>query len=187
MQNESVPLHRERVRVGARIMNRKSLRLATMILALIAVVLLWPIRSLEAPEWKVRVVDRAGKPVRDVVVRESCRNYSAEFGGHEVDLRPDDQGNVTFSKQVIRVPIVKRLFVTAQSATAGAHASFGPHCFILAFGGNLQSTSPNWNRSPSHVESTLVVYPYIDSGNGQTGGWRMSDRPRKKGCPRSRF
>jgi hypothetical protein len=136
-----------------------------MISALIAGIMLWPIRSLEAPEWKVRVVDRTGKPVPDVVVRESCRNYSAEFGGHEEDLRPDDQGNVTFSKKLIRTPIVKLLFVMAQSATAGAHASFGPHCFVFAFRGDVQSTSLDWNGSSPQLESIIVADRHADLGS----------------------
>ena len=146
-------------------MSRKPLRLAIMISAIIAGIVLWPVRSLEAPEWKVHVVDRTGKPVRDVLVRESCRNYSAEFGGHEEDLRPDDQGNVSFSKKVIRVPIVKRLLVIAASAKDGAHASFGPHCFVFAFRGDVQSNSPDWNGSSPQLESTIVADRHADLGS----------------------
>jgi hypothetical protein len=152
--------------IGERIMSRKALRLAIMISALVAGIVLCPIASLEAPEWKVRVVDRTGKPVRDVVVRESCRHYSAEFGGHEEDLRPDNQGNASFSKKVIRVPIVKRLLVIAAAAADGAHASFGPHCFVFAFRGDVQSNSLDWNGSPARLESTIVADRYADLGSG---------------------
>jgi hypothetical protein len=138
---------------------RPRTRLTIGLLVLVLVVGLWPIRSVVAPEWKVRVVDRTGKAIQDVVVRESYEHYSAELSGHEEDLRPDSQGNVTFSKKVIWAPLFKRLFVMVLSATGGAHASYGPHCFIFAFGGNLQSTSLDWNGSPLHLESTIVVYP----------------------------
>ncbi len=39
------------------------------------------------------MVNQTGKSVQDVVVRESCRHYSAEFKDHEADLYADSQGN----------------------------------------------------------------------------------------------
>jgi len=138
-------------------MSRNSSRVAIAISALIAGILLWPISSLGGPEWKIRVVDRSGTPVRSVVIRESCRDYSAELNGQREDLRPDDQGYATFSKRIIRVPLVKRLFVVARSAGNGVHASFGPHCFAFAFRGGVESDSIDWEGSASQLSSTIVI------------------------------
>jgi hypothetical protein len=80
-------------------------------------ILLFPVRSLEAPLWEVSVVDQANRPLKGVTVRESFRNYSAESSGGEIDLITDDQGKVRFQTRSIRVSLLTRLLMAASSAT----------------------------------------------------------------------
>ena len=41
-----------------------------------------PVKTMDAPDWNVCVVDEANQPVRGILVRESYQNYSAEWQGH---------------------------------------------------------------------------------------------------------
>ena len=137
-------------------------------LMLIAAAGFWPIPALVAPQWSIHVVSRTGEPLKDIVVRESYKDYSAELEGHQEDQRPDDRGNVVFSRKVISASLFKRLFVMTLSATGGVHASYGPDCFVFAFGENLQSSTLDWKGSPQYLESTIVVYSDAHGGTAAT-------------------
>jgi hypothetical protein len=143
-------------------------------LALIVVVLfLFPFESLQAPTWEVSVVDVSNNPVSGARVRESYRNYSAEFEGGEADLVTDFQVKGTFPAKTVRANILKRIAVTVSSATAGAHASFGPHAYVFAFGGMEGNSVKNgvledWTGSPRVNTSVIVVHPTVSNdGNGK--------------------
>jgi hypothetical protein len=131
----------------------------------LGVISLIPIQSLEAPLWKVSVVDESNKPVSDITVRESYQNYSAEFEGGERDLIADAQGRVVFPAKQVRVPLLKRALVSISSATAGVHASFGPHEHVFAFGNGMEGDSvkngfvEDWTGAPATNDSVIVVHP----------------------------
>ena len=129
----------------------------------IVLIFICPIPSARAPVWDVTVMDQAGNPLPNVLVRESYQNYSAETIGHEEDRYTDAQGDVHFAAKRIYAPFRIRLAVTAFSVLGGAHASFGPHSYVTAFsgantgddarGGHLYA----WEGSPTHETSRLVL------------------------------
>jgi hypothetical protein len=122
-----------------------------------------PVKTMDAPDWNVCVVDEANQPVRGVLVRESYQNYSAEWQGHEEDQYTDEHGCVHFAPKAAWISPLKRLAVIATSALAGVHASFGPNAYVIAFHENLSGDDVKggieyaWKGAPSHVDSTLVL------------------------------
>jgi hypothetical protein len=85
----------------------------------------------------------------------------------------DFQGKGTFPAKTVRANILKRIAVTVSSATAGAHASFGPHAYVFAFGGMEGNSVKNgvledWTGSPRVNTSVIVVHPTVSNdGNGK--------------------
>jgi hypothetical protein len=140
---------------------------------MLAVLLLFPFESLQAPLWEVSVVDQANRPIGGVTVRESYQHYSAQFSGGETDLITDDQGRVTFPAKTLRANLLKRFAVMASSATGGVHASFGPHAYVFAFG-NGEEGSPvkngyveDWTGSPKVNKSVIVLPPLGSPANSK--------------------
>jgi hypothetical protein len=127
---------------------------------------LYPFESLQAPIWEVSVVDASNNPVVGARVRESYRDYSAGFEGGEADLITDSTGSGRFPARTVRASLLKRIAVILSSATAGAHASFGPHASIFAFGG-MDGDSvkdghvEDWTGSPRVNKSVIVVHPTV--------------------------
>ncbi len=131
----------------------------------ILVIAFIPIKSLEAPTWDVWVTDESGVALQGVLVRESHTNYSAEFQGGEESLTTDQAGHVRFEPQILRASPLKRLIVTASSAMAGVHASFGPNAYVFAFADGLEGDSvvngvvETWRGSPDTMKSRIVMHP----------------------------
>jgi hypothetical protein len=124
------------------------------------------VSSLDCPAWDVWVTDPSGQPVSGVTVRLTCRNYSAERESHEMDAITDAQGHVAFVARTVRASLGRRVVATLSSATAGPHASFGPHASVFAFGNGLegfaidkQDVVEDWTGKPGHMESRIVVVP----------------------------
>src|ERR1700730_18843151 len=93
---------------------------------------LWPIPSPATPRWEVRVVDESGQPVQDAIVRLSRQNYSVETKEHEEELHCEENGYAVFPARNLRASLLRRVIGTIRSASGGAHASFGPHAYVLA-------------------------------------------------------
>jgi hypothetical protein len=125
-----------------------------------------PIRSLNCPAWEVWVTDQGGRPVPDMTVRLTYRNYSAEAESHEFDTITDAQGHVAFSAQTVSASLARRMVAILSSVTAaGVHASFGPHATVFAFGRGLQGFAvdqqrnviADWTGKSDRMESRIVV------------------------------
>jgi hypothetical protein len=99
----------------------------TLVIVAFCAFLLWPVTTLNCPRWEVWVVDKNGDPLRGVTVRLHYQDYSAEDDEHEVSLTTDDRGYVVFPAQELTASRWKRLLTMLKSASAGVHASFGPH------------------------------------------------------------
>lgn len=136
------------------------------VLFLIVLVLLFPWPTLEAPNWTVRVVDSQERPVTDADVRESYQDYSAEMNGHEERLQTGADGMVHFRAHRVWHLFVMRVVVTSWRAMALAHASFGVHAGVFAFGdGGLQGDIVDgnyvydWRGSPAVLTSEIHLKP----------------------------
>jgi hypothetical protein len=64
-------------------------------LGAMALLLLYPIKTTVVPDWKIRIVDEAGNPMRSFRVREIWQHYTIETYSHEEDLITDGDGYVT--------------------------------------------------------------------------------------------
>jgi hypothetical protein len=127
--------------------------------------LLVPIRTVEAPLWTVCVVDETNKPAVGVTVRESYRNYSAEFRDNEHDLVTDQHGCVVFPAKTLWAPLIQRGAAIVASANGGVHASFGRHVYVFAFAdgreGNANKNGfvEDWTGSPAINQSRIILLP----------------------------
>ncbi len=99
-----------------------------VMLASLAILVLYPFKITVVPEKRVLVMTNDMHPVRGALVRQSWQNYSLERQGHEEDLPTDAHGRVTFPTRTIRAPSVWRLLgPLASIAGQGLHAGFGVH------------------------------------------------------------
>jgi hypothetical protein len=131
--------------------------------AVVFVLTLIPIPYRAAPDWKVWVVDESGKPVPSMTVRFEYQNYSVEGTGHEEDQTTDEQGYAEFKGRRRWATTLQRCFYTGLSAMALAHASFGPHDTVFAFGNGLEGDAltgaymTDWAGQPALMESHIIV------------------------------
>jgi hypothetical protein len=71
--------------------------------------LLYPFKTTVVPDWKVRIVDEAGNPMRSFRVREVWQHYTIESTSHQEDLITDGDGYVTFPKRTVRGSLLVRI------------------------------------------------------------------------------
>ncbi len=132
--------------------------------ALIALSLI-PIPYLAAPEWHVTVVDEFGAPISGMTVRLSWKNYSTESEGHEEDRVTDSDGSVAFPARKGWASSLQRLWFSSLMATSLAHASFGPHATVFAFGQDREGSAINggkitdWTGKPVEMRSEIIAQP----------------------------
>ena len=106
-----------------------------------------------------------GDPLRGVTVRLHYQNYSAEDDEHEVSLTTDDRGYVVFPAQELTASRWKRLLTMLKSASAGVHASFGPHAWVSASGKGLEGVAVqgeyvmDWKGHPPEIKSQITAEP----------------------------
>lgn len=132
-------------------MTRRSnaLRFLAILLALFG--LSYPIESIVADEWRIVVRDGDGNVVPGAVVRQIWKYYSLEEGGHEEDKVTNSEGIVVFPKRTIRSSLAMRILGAGfELVRSGAHASFGPSCYAIAFSNGRQG-SVDWKGQDSEI------------------------------------
>jgi hypothetical protein len=147
--------------------NPRKRKVLWLIFALIALgtFLAWPTTSAQSPFWEVWVVNEAGQPLQGVVVTLSYQNYSAESEDHTERVQTDARGYAVFAPRSLRASRLRRIITTALSATAGVHASFGPHAWVWADGNGLHGYAlsngnlTDWTGKPPKMESRIVAKP----------------------------
>ena len=131
--------------------------------AIVFGLLLIPIPYRACPTWDVWVVDDSGQPLRDVTVLLVYQNYSTESRSHEDNRITNERGHAMFPHQESSASVLRRCYYTALSSTAGAHASFGRHAWVFAFGKGMEGSATSgqivtdWAGSPDHMESRIVA------------------------------
>jgi hypothetical protein len=96
---------------------------------------LFPFKDTVVPAWKLQVVDTAANPVPNTRIRQVWRNYSTEQHDHEEDSVTDEAGYAAFPERTERACALLRVIVGLNNASAVAHASWGPHAFVLVLAG----------------------------------------------------
>ena len=141
-------------------------RVGILVVIVLLAGLLVPIRSFEAPVWTVCVVDETNKPAVGVTVRESYRNYSAEFRDKEQDLITDQHGCVVFPAKTLWAPLIQRgAAIISSGLNGGVHASFGRHVYVFAFADGLEGNAnkngfvEDWTGSPAVNQSKIILLP----------------------------
>jgi hypothetical protein len=143
----------------------KVLMLIILLIA-VALILAWPITTVQTPLWQIRVVDEAGQPLEGMTVTLSYQNFSAESEGHLERKQTDKDGYVVFSQRSLKANGLRRIVTTLVSASAGVHASFGPHASVWADGNGLRGYAvsngyvTDWTGAPLHMFSTIVAKPH---------------------------
>ena len=137
--------------------------MATACAVFLVLLLLVPVPYLASPRWSVTVVEENGNPLQGMLFRLDYENYSVENISHEQDLYTDTNGRATFPAHREAASVLSRCYYTVRSATALAHASFGPSAYVNVFGhGREGSATSNgviyfWNGHPESVTSTIVA------------------------------
>ena len=131
--------------------------------AVLVIALFWPIPYTAAPAWEVWVVDEVGRPIEDMKVRLSYKNYSTETTGHELNALTDSQGRVSFPTQKSTASIARYVVYSVWSATTGIHASFGRHANVFTYGQGRDGSATtgdviaDWTGTPREMKSRIVA------------------------------
>jgi hypothetical protein len=100
-----------------------------------------------------------------MTVRLVYQDYSAEDRSHEAEATTDAHGHVAFPARTLTASLGTRVAQILSSATEGAHASFGLHASVFAFGNGVEGFDYNelthnavdWTGSTGHMTSRMVV------------------------------
>ncbi len=103
------------------------MRKKLVILPIFALVLvgLYPMKTNVAPEWTIQTVNEKGKPVPNVPLKQTWKDYWVEWEGHDGETATNQDGYATFPPRSIRVtepyyspgrPLVKQIAVRGPGA-----------------------------------------------------------------------
>src|SRR5580658_3895240 len=139
-------------------------RFWTLALTVVVVTVgVWPHSYLASPKWEIWVVDESGSPLKDMYVQLDYHNYSTEGAYHELTAYTDKEGHASFPAKYGTWCIFARLYYTALSATAGAHASFGPSASVFAEGQGRRGSAltagsvTDWQGYPETVQPRIIA------------------------------
>jgi hypothetical protein len=127
-----------------------------LFIAIVAVITLYPFETTVVPEWRVRVVEQAGTPLRNVMVKEVWEHYSVESQSHEQDLPTDADGYVTFPKRTIRASLAVRI-IGRSINTLNPHGSSGPGAYLVILARGYDSWSNDFYIPGQPLPTEVVV------------------------------
>jgi hypothetical protein len=110
-------------------------------LALILAILFFPFNVTVAPEWKVRVVDQNGDPVKGAYVSELAINWTLDFR-HSEAVCSDEDGIAQFPKRLVRASYMTRIWDTVSQIRP--HSSFGHDVKIAVDALGYDTVPPDW-------------------------------------------
>jgi hypothetical protein len=109
---------------------------------------LYPFETTVVPEWRVRVADEVGNPLKKTIVSEHWKHYSIESEGHEAEAITDGDGYITFPPRTIKASLLIRVIGLIRNVfKTGIHASFGPSAYLIV-SGDMDSITTNADYSP---------------------------------------
>jgi hypothetical protein len=136
---------------------RKKLIAIALLVICVGILLFYPFETTVVPEWKIRVIDEAGKPLQNIVVNELWRHHSLEFQRHNEDRITDIQGYVLFPRRTVRASLLFRIVGRAVVAL-NVHGESGPKASAMVRGPYLTSRDPEYSPSKP-VPEVIVVKP----------------------------
>jgi len=100
------------------------------ILGVLIIAAICPFELVMAPERKLHVVDRTGKPIVNAMVWQGWNQYSLGEGGEE-RFATDTEGRVTLPKRVVRTTFLSLLKgALTEFKSVGIHASYFSREFV---------------------------------------------------------
>ena len=129
------------------------IRVAAAVLFVSALI---PTPQIVAPDWKIRALDAAHRPLAGITIREVWQQYSLEDSSLEEDRLTDNRGEVRFPRRTHWTNFVGRLFGCArQISRTGIDASCGPHSYLVAFGNGVDTL--DWT-DPGQEDGTTMPW-----------------------------
>ncbi|HEX7772177.1 MAG TPA: hypothetical protein VF435_07120 [Pyrinomonadaceae bacterium] len=135
-------------------------------IALLLVVLLYPIETTVVPIWKIRVIDEHGTGYEGIRIVEFWKHYSLELqdGENGEERWTDGSGVVEFPRRTIRLSILSRL---ARTSITGLlrylHGSTGIHAYVMATG---PQGIKDLNYDPKKPPPETLVLPRYETQDG---------------------
>ena len=151
---QRVWLVRSHVKTMKKVRMRKVVLL--FLLAAFAIVVLYPLETTVVPEWRVRIVDEAGAPLRNTGIREVWEHYSIESESHQQDLLTDSDGYVTFPKRTIRAGLAVRTVKSVINAL-NPHGSSGPGAYLITLAPGYDTWRDDFYIPGQPLPSQMVV------------------------------
>ena len=129
-------------------------RLALAIIAVVAGILLFPLKQTIAPEWTIYTLDADRRPLANITVQEVWQQYSLENEDHEEVRLTDSNGRVQFPRRSLRSSISQRLIGCFKQVTMyGVHASCGAKSYLVAFGKGVDTV--DWTDLSQEQGTTM--------------------------------
>ncbi len=127
-----------------------------IIIGVIALVLLFPYKTTIVPEWKLRAINKNGKPLPYAGFRQSWDNDSYDIHGMEF-REGDDNGYVTLPERAFYAPVIYRI---PRSALAYlmlfAHGSVGNDASLNAATNRCSSEHLNYKQIKTLPETIVI-------------------------------
>ena len=129
-----------------------------LIVITIALILCIPYKTTIVPEWKIRAVDKQGKPIPHAGFRQSWYNYSYDISGWDF-INGDDNGYVALPERSFYAPLIYRI---PRSAIAYlmmfAHGSVGNDASLNAVWENKCSSEHlNYKQIKSLPDEIVIA------------------------------
>jgi hypothetical protein len=125
-------------------------------IACLVVSLFYPFDITVVPEWRLRVVDQTGRPLRGNRVRESWSHYSLETQNHEEELLSDGDGYVQFPRRAIRTNLITWA-AKFLASIVNVNSSFGPSASVYYLGDYPLISEEPWYQPGRPLATQIVV------------------------------
>lgn len=118
---------------------RKVFFIAAGVVLVAGVGLLVPVKTVMVPEWRIRVVDEAGKPYTEQKVRQFCNDYTLDLNlciEQSAAQFTDLDGYVRFPERAYSASKALRIFATVKKSVLVfiAHDSMGTRVYVDSSG-----------------------------------------------------
>ncbi|MCM3872234.1 MAG: Ig-like domain-containing protein [Pyrinomonadaceae bacterium] len=132
--------------------------LAAIVLVL-AILLIFPFKTIIVPTWTLKVTDESGNPVQGIKVTEHWQHYLLESSGHE-DLRQlGTDGRVSFPERTIRASLLRRFQATlSRLDETGDKARSEPYASVVVWGSKTHETAVAVYHPELLPQSEIVVH-----------------------------